>query len=174
LERDALLIPFLAEAVRQGEESLYLAARGEAADIAAQLRHAVDDGHDLLTLREPESGYLRDGSFDSEVLRADLQAWSDGVFSDERARAGRVAGDMSWAGPLLSEELIDDLLRAEVNVTRLVRSRPMTALCFYDLDVFGGELIVPIVKAHPQVWMDGVLVDNPYHRDSNGEAASDE
>ena len=177
-ERDALLIPFLAEGVRHGDPSLCLAADGEAETTAAQLRKAVPDGYDLVTLREPGSGHLRTGHFDSEVLRADLLEWSDRIFADPEVTAGRMASDMSWAEPLLSPDLLDDILRSEVNVTRWVRSRPMTALCFYDLDLFGGELIVPIVKAHPQVWMGGVLVENPYYHDSDvpvdGAAASDE
>lgn len=36
----------------------------------------------------------------------------------------------------------------------------------YDLDMFGGDVIVPIVRAHPKVWMNGVVPTNPYYLDS--------
>lgn len=40
---------------------------------------------------------------------------------------------------------------------------PQVILCFYDLDLFGGDLIIPMIKSHPKVWMAGTLVENPYY-----------
>jgi len=36
----------------------------------------------------------------------------------------------------------------------------------YDLDQFGGEVVVPIINVHPKLWMDGVVLDNPYYVDT--------
>ena len=36
-------------------------------------------------------------------------------------------------------------------------------LCLYDLDRFSGEVMVNIVKTHPQVLIQGILVENPYY-----------
>ena len=36
-------------------------------------------------------------------------------------------------------------------------------LCLYDLDRFSGEVVVNIVKTHPQVLIQGILVENPYY-----------
>jgi hypothetical protein len=36
-------------------------------------------------------------------------------------------------------------------------------LCLYDLDKFSGEVVVNVVKTHPQVLVQGILVENPYY-----------
>jgi hypothetical protein len=72
---------------------------------------------------------------------------------------------MSWAKPLMSPTLVKQLVRSEVNITRWVRSREMVGLCLYDLDLFSGDLIIPMIKAHPKVWMGGAVVENPFYLD---------
>ena len=39
----------------------------------------------------------------------------------------------------------------------------MVVLCLYDLDRFSGEIVVNVVKTHPQVLVRGILVENPYY-----------
>lgn len=158
-ERDSLLVPFLRDGLRRGEACQYFAAAGETDDAVNSL-----NGPDpLLLVHEPEGGHLRGDELDSDAVLADLDDWT--------ARAGttcRVAGDMGWAeGMLQPGEQMDALFRHEVNAERWVRTRPVYVLCFYDLGVFGGDVIVAMVKAHSQIWMGGVLIQNPYHQRSS-------
>jgi hypothetical protein len=45
--------------------------------------------------------------------------------------------------------------------------------CLYDLDRFDGDVIVPIVRAHPKVWMNGVVLTNPYYLESEHFSAAE-
>lgn len=160
-ERDRLLIPFLADGVGAGDAVLYLAAEGERETIRERLAHAGD-----LVLTEPGSGHLRDGEFAPDALFAMLDGWSRRKLVTGDHPFGRIVGDMSWAAPLLSSALIDALLAEEVAVTAWGEDFPQVVLCFYDLDLFGGDLILPLIKVHPKVWMAGTLVENPYYLSS--------
>ena len=42
----------------------------------------------------------------------------------------------------------------------------------YDLDRFDGDVIVPVVRAHPKVWMNGVVLTTPYSVLSTVRASS--
>ncbi|WP_326954047.1 MEDS domain-containing protein [Amycolatopsis sp. NBC_01286] len=165
-ERDRLLIPFLAEGLRAGDAVLYLAAEGEREIFRERLGHAGD-----LVLTEPDSGHLRDGEFAPDALFAMLDGWSRRKLVTGDHPFGRIVGDMSWAAPRLSSALIDVLLAEEVAVTAWGEDFPQVILCFYDLDLFGGDLIIPMIKSHPKVWMAGTLVENPYYLSSteNGQ-----
>jgi hypothetical protein len=33
----------------------------------------------------------------------------------------------------------------------------------YDLDHFGGGVVVPMIRAHLRVWLSGLVIENPYH-----------
>ncbi|TQS43481.1 MEDS domain-containing protein [Cryptosporangium phraense] len=157
-ERDRLLLPFLAEGLRAGHAVLYLGREGEKDTIAARL-----GGRGNLEIGEPEDGHLRDGRYSPEDLFERLDDWVARTLSSGAAPFGRTAGDMSWASRLMSPGLVPELVGEEIAVTRWLRQYPLVVLCLYDLDLFGGELIIPMVKAHPKVWMAGTLVENPYY-----------
>ena len=157
-ERDRLLLPFLREGLIAGDAVSALVGVGEASDIRSRLGVQGD-----LTLSEPEGGHLRKGKFAPKELLAALESWATRSGVAEGRVFGRIAGDMSWAEPLLSPELIDLLVAEEVTATGFLRSYQQVGLCLYDLDLFGGDLIIPMVKAHPKVWIQGTLIENPYH-----------
>jgi hypothetical protein len=155
-ERDDLLVPFLVDGLRCGEACQYFAVAGEKYDAEQRL----GGPHPRLQVHEPVGGDQCDGVVDSEAVLADLDEWSRSV-----GAPCRIAGDMGWMGRSLRRPgQLDALFRHEVNASVWVNRRPVYALCFYDLDMFDGDVIVPMVNAHPQIWMTGVLLDNPYHQ----------
>ncbi|MEU0878103.1 MEDS domain-containing protein [Lentzea sp. NPDC005914] len=155
-ERDSLLVPFLRDGLRRGEACQYFVSAGESDDAVSSL-----DGPDpRLVVHEPKGGHLRGDTLASEAMLADLDDWA--------ARSGticRVAGDMGWVEEFLQPAgQMDALFQHELNAEMWVRTRPVYVLCFYDLGVFGGDVVVAMVKAHSQIWMGGVLIHNPYHQ----------
>ena len=57
-------------------------------------------------------------------------------------------------------------------VTRWTRAYRQTGVCMYDLDRFGGDVIVAMVRTHPKVLINGVIVENPYAVDPSTIAAT--
>jgi hypothetical protein len=35
-------------------------------------------------------------------------------------------------------------------------------LCLYDLDLFGGGLVVDLLKTHPKIVLGGMVLENPH------------
>jgi len=157
-ERDRLLLPFLSAGLKAGHAVLFLARAGESRDIRLQLGDPGD-----LELTEPEGGHLRNGQFTPDKLLEAVEGWAARIWVAEGRAFGRIVGDMSWIAPILAPELIDLLVAEEVSVTGLVLRYPLVCLCLYDLDLFGGNLIIPMIKAHPKAWIEGTLIENPYH-----------
>ena len=40
---------------------------------------------------------------------------------------------------------------------------PQIWMCFYDLERFSGEIIVDVLKTHPKVLINNMVVENPYY-----------
>lgn len=72
---------------------------------------------------------------------------------------------MSWAYPLVRPGFVRELVEYETRATSWLRPCPQVGVCMYDLEFFGGDLIVPMAKAHPRVWLSGMAVENPYYLD---------
>jgi hypothetical protein len=68
---------------------------------------------------------------------------------------------MTWA--LRDAPGVEHLVGYESELNRVTCSSPVVVLCLYDLDRFGGEVVVNVVKTHPQVLIQGILVENPYY-----------
>jgi len=157
-ERDQLLLPFLSDGMASEHAVLFLPGAGGVPHNRPQLGESGD-----LELIEPEGGHLRNGQFAPDQLLDALEAWAVRKRVAEGRVFGRLVGDMSWIAPILAPDLIHMLLAEEVRVTGFVLKYPQVCLCLYDLDLFGGDLIIPMIKAHPKTWIEGTLIENPYH-----------
>ena len=73
----------------------------------------------------------------------------------------RLVGEMTWA--LRDAPGVEHLVSYESELNRVTPGYPVVVLCLYDLDRFSGEVVVNIVKTHPQVLIQGILVENPYY-----------
>jgi hypothetical protein len=36
-------------------------------------------------------------------------------------------------------------------------------MCLYDLDRWSGELIMSVLKTHPRIFVNGLILNNPYY-----------
>jgi hypothetical protein len=55
------------------------------------------------------------------------------------------------------------IYEARATEIRLARTGPVNpVICAYDLNRFGGEFIVDVLRAHPMTLIDGIVHENPY------------
>jgi hypothetical protein len=158
-ERDHLLLPYLRDGLRAGHTCLCITAEGQGEELASTVM--TDDlDRRLLQVFEPKRTDVRSGCTPDGVLDL-LHTWSSRTFGGRQRGFARVAGDMSWVLPVLSSRFLCDLVELESRVTSWLRQFPQVAICLYDLDRFGGEVVVPMIKTHPKVWASGMVVENP-------------
>jgi hypothetical protein len=124
-------------------------ARVEAAPFSGQL-----------DIHLPESTYLAGGEFTISDM---LTFWREGMAKAEVDGYAfcRLVGEMTWA--LRDAPGVEHLVRYESELNRVTSGCPVIVLCLYDLDLFSGEVVVNVVKTHPQVLIQGILVENPYY-----------
>ena len=47
-------------------------------------------------------------------------------------------------------------------MNRFLPLYPQVILCLYDLERFGGSIVVDLVKIHPKLLLSGMIVENPH------------
>lgn len=169
-ERDRLLVPYLREGLEAGDKCICITGGREHGRLRSAILDA-DAGVDgaLLEFDHVENTYLPGGSFSAEHMLAYWLEWSRRTFEVEHRPFARTASVMTWAEELFSPEL-DDFIAYEARSTRLARAFPQVALCLYDLAHFRGNVIIPVLKAHPKVFFSGMLLENPYYVDPDERA----
>ena len=164
VERDRLLYPFLDEGLRHGDKCLCLIDDVEPALVrdralgrpgAKYSRRSAQ-----LDVERASDAYLSSGVFSVEDMMSFLSESVDAAIKDDFDLL-RAAGEMSWElpGPPGSEALF--LYESAVNDT--VEQMPAILMCLYDLQKFGAEMLVDVLRTHPTVLLDRAVIENPYY-----------
>ncbi|WP_214367136.1 MEDS domain-containing protein [Pseudonocardia sp. H11422] len=162
-ERDRLLLPYLHDGLRAGQACLCVLPTGAGAAVTEVLADAVPAGCEyLLQVVDPSSCYLRTGRFDPAATVEFFDIWTRSAVERNGGKPVRIACDMSWAHELISPSFVQDLAGYEARFDRWARFCPQVSVCLYDLEQFGGSVLIPVIRTHPRVWLSGVVVDNPY------------
>jgi len=166
-ERDAFVIPLIAEALWLACGVIYV-SDGEPPDqVGKQLRaEAVDVqvavGKGQLQLIDSTDAYLADGTFDPARM-VDYYARA----YEESGRRGYpvlcVIGEMSWS--LRDCSGTERLLEYEALYAQHFGSTSAITLCLYDLAQTCGEQIFDLLRIHGRVILNGIEMQNPYRID---------
>jgi hypothetical protein len=167
-DRDRLLNPYLGAGLTAGDKCICVV---DSANTAKRLESSLtqdspgsgpSSGHcgGQLDIHLPESTYLAGGEFTASDM---LTFWTEGMNKAELEGYSfcRLVGEMTWA--LRDAPGVEHLVGYESELNRVTSSYPVVVLCLYDLDQFGGEVVINIVKTHPQVLVRGILIENPYY-----------
>ncbi|GAA0669585.1 hypothetical protein GCM10009535_56780 [Streptomyces thermocarboxydovorans] len=162
--RDKILIPYLREGLRAGDKCICVVDATEPETVLATLATDPDLGPGLssrqLDIQLSSDTYLREGRFSTDVM---LEFWDDAVGAalGEGFRFSRAVGEMTWS--LRQMPGVDALVVYESRLNRFVSRYPQVILCLYDLDRFGGAILMDVLKTHPKVLVGGMLVANPFY-----------
>jgi len=161
-DRDRLLHGYLGAGLAAGDKCICVVDSAFTAKRLQSLTRASSEaGYSTgqLDIHLPESTYLAGGEFTASDM---LTFWTEGMIKAQHEGYSfcRLAGEMTWA--LRDAPGVENLVGYESELNRVTSSYPVVVLCLYDLDLFSGEVVINIVKTHPQVLVQGILVENPY------------
>jgi DNA-binding CsgD family transcriptional regulator len=163
-ERDRLLFPFLAEGLRHGDKCLCLIDDLEPAlvwdRVVGQPGPEYSRRSAQLDVERASDTYLRSGQFSVEDMMSFLAESVDAAIGNDFDLL-RAAGEMSWV--LLGPPGSDHLFLYESAVNDAVQQMPAILMCLYDLQKFGVEMLVGVLRTHPMVLLDRTVFDNPHY-----------
>jgi len=162
-DRDRLLTAYLGAGLTAGDKCICIV---DSAYTAKRLESLPGAGGGLgpsggqLDIHLPESTYLAGGEFTTSDM---VTFWTENLVKAEIEGYTfcRLVGEMTWA--LRDAPGVEHLVGYESELNRVTPGYPVIVLCLYDLDLFSGEVVVNIVRTHPQVLIQGILVENPYY-----------
>jgi hypothetical protein len=170
-ERDEIMVPFLREGLRAGNKCMCII--DEEVD---GVRRALDDNASVagtrnqLDIRSSKETYLRRGTFSTQEM---LDFWDDSVgaaLNDDGFPFVRSTGETTWT--LKELPGLYDFMTYEAELNRFLPRYPQVILCLYDLDHFGGQILVDILKTHPKVLMGGTVLENLHYLEPDEFLAS--
>jgi hypothetical protein len=172
-ERDQIMLPFLQEGLRAADKCNCIIDDGVDAvrtALGTDTGAPADAGTHQLEIRSSKETYLRRGMFSTQEM---LDFWDDSVgaaLNEEGFEFVRSAGETTWT--LKELPGLDEFLTYEAELNRFLPHYPQVIMCLYDLDHFGGAMLVDILKTHPKVLMGGTVLENLYYMEPDEFLAS--
>ncbi len=163
-ERDDVLLPFLNTGLHAGDKCVCIVDTTQPADVISSLSDSVDVDEFVSTqqldVRTPAEAYLRSGGFSVPDMLGFLRETVKTAIADGYGFV-RVTGEASWLleGPPGADEFLD----YESELNRFAPEFPQAVLCLYDLALFGGGMIVELLKTHPRLLLGGLILENPHY-----------
>jgi DNA-binding CsgD family transcriptional regulator len=161
-ERDRLLFPFLEEGLRRGDKCLCLIDDVEPALVRAlavgQPGPEYSRRSAQLDVERASDTYLRSGEFSIADMMRFLSESVDAAIEDDFDLL-RAAGEMSWVLP--GPPGWDDLFLYESALNDAVEQMPAILMCLYDLQKFGADMLVEVLRTHSKVLLDRTVIENP-------------
>jgi hypothetical protein len=163
-EEYRVLLPFIKDGLKCGEKAFHIVdpklreehlerLRSVGIDVAAAERSG------RLELRDWADTYLREGHFDQEQMLALAQVALESG-SQQGFALTRVVAHMEWAlGDWLG---VEDLVEYETRLNYLLPQFKHPVICTYDVDKFGGGIVVDIMRTHPMIIIGGIVQENPF------------
>lgn len=115
---------------------------------------------DAFSILVAEETYCPDRRFVPDTMLHTLRTFYDRAM-DAGYPSARISGEMSWA--LRGIPGSDRLMEYEALVNEVLVTHPVTAICQYDCNRFGGAAILDVLKVHPMMIVHGQVVQNPYY-----------
>jgi hypothetical protein len=171
-ERDTFLAALVGDGLAEGDRCLCIADSPDPEAVAQRLDPQRHERPDQLTVL-PATAYLPDGRFVPERIHAQWDSMIGGYVADGY-RHVRGIGELSWF--LRSHRSGDDagpLLEYEAMCNTLVKRRPATIFCLYDLDLLDGGLLPGVLRHHSAALARGVLFRSPRPPHDEPATASD-
>jgi hypothetical protein len=162
-QRDEVLFPFLEAGLRAGDKCICVVDGTEPTEVVAALGSEVDGSARTvakqLDVFRASDVYLRSGAFSAAEIISSWKAAMSEVMYDGRFDVVRAVE--TWS---LRDVVPDarELLALESEMNRYLPLYPQVIVCLYDVERFGGSIVVDLLKTHSRVLMGGMVLDNPY------------
>jgi hypothetical protein len=161
-ERDKVLIPFLQAGLQGGDKCVAVVDHPDPPEMAERLGAHAESylTTQQLVLETTANSYLRNGAFST----ADMIAYFEALVAEAIAGGysfARLTGEAGWIldGPPGVEDFVD----YESQLNDFAPRYPQVILCLYDLERFGGGVIVDILKTHKKLLLGGLVLENPHY-----------
>jgi hypothetical protein len=163
LQRNQVMIPFLQAGLELGDKCICVVDGTPPGEIVSMLGtegSAFAASRQLEVMRATDV-YLRSGRFSAdEVIGSWKAAISDAMYD---GRFDVVRAVETWSRRDVVPDM-RELLVLESEMNRYLPLFPQVIVCLYDVDRFGGGIIIDLLKTHSQMLVGGMLLDNPYHQ----------
>ncbi|MDR7189223.1 DNA-binding CsgD family transcriptional regulator [Microbacterium sp. BE35] len=163
VERDRLLVQFLQEGVRHGDQCACFIDEIDPASMRQRVYggagHADDRRSGRIDLHSAPDAHLNSSALSPQQRISDLVS-HPASSADDRRPLLRAAGQTPTHAS--GETGAREIFSYESAVIRILAELPAVFLCLYDVRHFGMGVIADVLKVHSRALLGGIVLYNPH------------
>ena len=115
----------------------------------------------MLNVLTEDEAYMPDGIFSKDAF---IRGMEDrmATASDHGYDSFRAVGDESFI--VRNGVDINEWFAAEAELNGIGYDYPHFFFCLYDVDLFDGDTVMYVLRTHPRVYVNGILISNPHYQ----------
>ena len=155
---DDIVVDYLSEGLQAGHKCFGMVDEPSSVQGRIPGDLVVRDG--MLRILTEDEAYMPDGHFSKETFIQNMRAMVAEAFNDGYQRF-RAVGDESFI--VRHGVDIAEWFAAESELNAIVPDFPHFFFCLYDLDVFDGDTVMYVLRTHPRIYVNGIVITNPHY-----------
>jgi len=156
---DDIVVDYITKGLAAGNKVFCMVDQPSAVQSRVLPQLIARDG--MLNVLTEDEAYMPDGHFSKDTFIRNMRAMVLDAFA-HGYNSFRAVGDESFI--IRNGVDIREWFAAESELNSIVSDYPHFFFCLYDLDLFDGAAVMHVLKTHPRVYVNGILIGNPHYQ----------
>jgi hypothetical protein len=156
---DDIVVDYITKGLAAGNKVFCMVDQPSAVQGRILPKLVARDG--MLNILTEDEAYMPHGHFSKDTFIRNMQAMVLEAFA-HGYDSFRAVGDESFI--IRNGVDIGEWFAAESELNSIVPDYPHFFFCLYDLDQFDGGTVMHVLRTHPRVYVNGILIDNPHYQ----------
>jgi MEDS: MEthanogen/methylotroph, DcmR Sensory domain len=156
---DDIVVDYVTKGLQAGSKVLCMVDRPSAVQSRVPAQFTARD--EMLHVLTEDEAYMPDGHFCKDAFIRDMKTKISEA-SDHGYNSFRAVSDETFI--VRNGVDIREWFAAESELNEIVPEFPHFFFCLYDLDLFDGKTVMRVLKTHPRVYVNGILIGNPHYQ----------
>jgi hypothetical protein len=156
---DDIVVDYITEGLRAGHKVFCMVDRPS--EVHSRVPAQLMTRDEMLLVLTEDEAYMPDGRFSKDAFIRNMRT-KIAEASAHGYDSFRAVGDESFI--VRNDVDINEWFAAESALNNMVPEFPHFFFCLYDLDLFDGTTVMHVLRTHPRVYVNGILIANPHYQ----------
>jgi hypothetical protein len=155
---DDIVVDYITQGLQAGNKVFAMVDQPSTVRSRVPAELIARDG--MLTVLTEDEAYMPDGSFSKDAFIRGMQSMVLDALADGYDRF-QACGDESFI--VRHGVDINEWFAAEAELNQVAPDHPHFFFCLYDLDLFDGDTVMRVLRTHPRLYVNGIVIGNPHY-----------
>jgi hypothetical protein len=155
---DDIVVDYITQGLQAGNKVFAMVDQPSTVHSRVPAELIARDG--MLNVLTEDEAYMPDGSFSKDAFIRNMQTMVLDASADGYGRF-QACGDESFI--VRNGVDINEWFAAEAELNHVAPDHPHFFFCLYDLDLFDGDTVMRVLRTHPRLYVNGIVIGNPHY-----------